>query len=199
MHTKITIASTLLLLTLSAAAQPPGVTPAGGTWDIDGDGLIGMQEFGDAYDRFGGLTGWDADSSGTLSEAEFRKGLTETSMMDVYDLDGDGVLEKSEMDQRFGGMASMERWDSDANGTLNRSEIYDGLYDAMDADSDRQLSDEELQKGWYAVWNTDDTPLDVAELSAGLALGWPATIGLVEPPSTEDPTPPGLPKPPPVQ
>lgn len=62
-------------------------------WDIDGDGIVAREEFGNGFvNRRGELAAWDADESGELSKTELIDGLFRQ-----YDDDGNQLIEEPEL------------------------------------------------------------------------------------------------------
>ena len=75
-------------------------------WDIDGDGIILMNEFAAGLAEAGMFDEWDMNDDGALSEEEFATGV-----FNRYDENGDGVIEEPELTDIGDDMGDEGFWD----------------------------------------------------------------------------------------
>lgn len=87
-----------------ALAATPALSQSEGTYDVDDDGSVTMDEFNAGFDSSGEYDKWDADGDGMLSREEFNAGV-----YSKYDSDGDGS------------------WTTDEFSTMGNDSIWSGM------------------------------------------------------------------------
>ena len=106
----LTTAGALLLMAAPAMAVP--------SWDVDGDGALGAQEFVAGFSSMATFSSFDADGNGLLDEAEWSNGLTPVGDYANMDLNGDGGVDEGEYNALL-----FNRYDTDGTGTIDTTEM----------------------------------------------------------------------------
>lgn len=115
------------------------------SWDLDGNGMIDGEEFGNLFGDLGAFDGWDFDGSGLLAPHELESALESERWLSrvedrpaAWDADADGTVGRTELRERV-----FRHWDADRDGILARSEALLGIRTIWDVDGDGRLSPEE--------------------------------------------------------
>lgn len=114
------------------------------TFDADGDGVVDQGEFG------GGVyTLYDANGDGALTEDEFSTGVNALYGGDYdgaysdLDADGNGEVTQEEFSNSYDPSGLYSTFDADGDGLLNETELGEGVFDAVDANDDAAIAEDE--------------------------------------------------------
>jgi hypothetical protein len=114
------------LATSSALALSLFVAPASAlefpSWDNDGDGAIGEEEFSTGFGDNGAFGSWDGDGNGGLDETEFNSGFGDRDVgtFSEWDESGDGLVDDREFSSGIYG-----HYDDDGSGAIEEPEFGD--------------------------------------------------------------------------
>lgn len=132
MNIKIATLGLAALLASGCAGMPLGLGQADigiAEWDMDGNGLVGNDEFRVGFDNEDWFDGVDGDNNDMLSSAEFGSATSD------WGLNDDAFV----------------NWDADRDGMLSSTEFGDGVFDEWDRSDDELLDENEFGMGlnWF--------------------------------------------------
>ncbi len=98
-----------------------------------------------------GFAEWDMDGNGLVGNDEFRMGFQNNNWFDEWDSDRDGRLADNEFRPLAAGWGigpeMFPTWDMNQDGFLDEREIGDGMFTEWDANDDMMLDDNEFGIG----------------------------------------------------
>lgn len=132
-----------------------------GDYDLDDDGLLDANEFGDAYEE--DWATWDVDDDDYLDDTEFY-----STTYGWVDADDDGLIDETEWDEGYtnlygdyGDTEDFALYDVNDDNYLDEEEWYEGWadsewYNDFDLDDDELVNNNEWNEGLFANWDEDD-------------------------------------------